>query len=409
MPGVQARRSQLYFRGPFGTLCSMPTPLSVQRLLPSRAAHFLIPAVLLLVVFPGNECAWGWGGTGHRIINGNAVKHLPASMLELAVQRQFFEDHASDADYRKSTDTAEYPKHFLDLESYPDYPHLTPALAALIAQYGWTTVRANGILPWAALWAFDSLTAQFRRRDLARAYQTAADLGHYIGDAHNPLHCTVNYDGYLTGNNGIHSRYETGMINLVQGSITVQADTVRYIPDPYTFIFNGILRSRELVDSILLADNAARSASGWNGSQPVSQAYYSALWERTERFTEALLQEATTDLASLWYTAWVNAAVPTHVDAGEPVLMAGQFLLEQNFPNPFNPSTSIRYALPGNTFVDLDVFNTLGERVARLVHAEQAQGGHQVAFDARGLPSGIYFCRLWTAGGMQTRRMLLVR
>ena len=166
----------------------------------------------------------------------------------------------------KSTDTAEYPKHFLDLESYPDYPHLTPRLAALVTQYGWTTVRANGILPWAALWAFDSLTAQFRRRDLVRAYQTAADLGHYIGDAHNPLHCTVNYDGQLTGNNGIHSRYETGMINLVQGSIAVPADTVRFIPDPYTFIFNGILRSRELVDSILLADNAARSASGWNGS-----------------------------------------------------------------------------------------------------------------------------------------------
>ncbi len=409
MPGVHAGRSQLYFRGPFGTLQYMPTPPSVQRLLPSRAAHFLIPAVLLLVIFPGNECAWSWGGTGHRIINGNAVRHLPAAMLELAARRQFLEDHASDADYRKSTDTAEYPKHFLDLESYPDYPHLTPHLAALVTQYGWTAVRANGILPWAALSAFDSLTAQFRRRDLARAYQTAADLGHYIGDAHNPLHCTVNYDGQLTGNNGIHSRYETGMINLVQGSIAVPADTVRFIPEPYAFIFNGILRSRELVDSILLADNAARSASGWNGSQPVPGTYYTVLWERTQRFTTALLRESTTDIASLWYTAWVNAGVPTQVETGGPVLAAGQYTLEQNFPNPFNPSTSIRYTLPRSARVDLEVFNILGERVSRLVREEQARGGHQTTFDAGGLPSGIYFCRLRTAEGVLTRRMVLAR
>jgi hypothetical protein len=387
----------------------MRTSPSFFRLLPSGVSHSLIPAYLLVMLFLGNGHAWGWGGTGHKFINSNAVRHLPPAMLELAGQRQYLEDHANDADYRKSTDTAEYPKHFLDLESYPDYPHLTPSLPALISQYGWTTVRANGILPWATLWAFDSLTAQFRRRDLVKAFQTAADLGHYVGDAHNPLHCTVNYDGYLTGNNGIHSRYETGMINLVQGSLTVSTDTVRYIPDPYTFIFDGILRSRALVDSILAADNAARSASGWNGSQSVPQAYYTVLWERTQRFTTALLQEATTDLASLWYTAWVNAGVPTQVAAGEPVLLAGQFVLEQNFPNPFNPSTSIYYLLSHGTRVHLEVFNTLGERAALLVDQEQIRGEYQVTFDARDLASGTYFCRLRTAEGIQTRRMILVR
>jgi hypothetical protein len=376
----------------------------------SAVGCFLIPPALLLLLLLGSGQAWGWGGTGHRIINKNAVRHLPPAMLELSAQQQFLEDHASDADYRKSPpDTAEYPKHFLDLESYSDYPHLTPSLPSLISQYGWTTVRANGILPWATLWAFDSLTAQFRRHDLVKAYQTAADLGHYVGDAHNPLHCTINYDGYLTGNNGIHSRYETGMISLVQGSITVSVDTVRYIPEPYTFIFNSILRSRELVDSIILADNAAKSASGWNGSSSAPQTYYTALWERTQRFTMALFQEATTDLASLWYTAWVNAGATTQVAAGDPGLLPGQFVLEQNFPNPFNPSTSIRYALPRETRVHLEVFNALGERVAQLVHEEQVRGEHQVTFDARGLASGVYFCRLWTTEAVQTRRMMLVR
>ena len=388
----------------------MPASSPSVCLRPSAVCHFLIPPALLLLLLLGSGHAWGWGGAGHRIINKNAVKHLPPAMPELAAQQQFLEDHASDADYRKTPpDTAEYPKHFLDLESYSDYPHLTPSLPALISQYGWTTVRANGILPWATLWAFDSLTAQFRRHDLVKAYQTAADLGHYVGDAHNPLHCTINYDGALTGNSGIHSRYETGMINLVQGSITVSVDTVRYIPEPYAFIFNGILRSRALADSILLADNAAKSASGWNGSQPVPQTYYTVLWERTQRFTAALFQEATADLASLWYTAWVNAKATTQVAADDPGQLPGKFVLEQNFPNPFNPSTSIRYALPYGTRVHLEVFNTLGERVARLVQEEQVQGEHQVTFDARGLASGVYFCRLWTTEGVQTRRMMLVR
>ena len=105
----------------------------------------------------------------------------------------------------------------------------------------------------------------------------------------------------------------------------------------------------------------------------------------------------------------MNAGVPTQVETAGSVLAAGQYVLEQNFPNPFNPSTSIRYTLPRNARVDLEVFNILGERVSRLVQEEQARGGHQITFDAGGLPSGIYFCRLRTTEGVLTRRMVLAR
>jgi hypothetical protein len=64
------------------------------------------------------------------------------------------------------------------------------------------------------------------------------------------------------------------------------------------------------------------------------------------------------------------------------------------FPNPFNPSTTIEYALPGRSWVNLEVFNTFGQRVATVAEGERAAGYHQVVFDGGGLASGIYLLRL---------------
>ena len=78
----------------------------------------------LAFLIAGARDAWGWGGTGHKFVNRNAIIHLSPSMATLAAQQSFLEAHASDADYRKSADTAESPKHFLDLESIPrSYQH----------------------------------------------------------------------------------------------------------------------------------------------------------------------------------------------------------------------------------------------------------------------------------------------
>jgi hypothetical protein len=85
------------------------------------------------------------------------------------------------------------------------------------------------------------------------------------------------------------------------------------------------------------------------------------------------------------------------------------FSLEQNFPNPFNPSTQIAYALDRPQDVQLAVYSLTGERVAVLVDGNQRAGEHKVRFDAAGLPSGIYVCRLKTHDAVLTRKMLFLQ
>ncbi|MGA9118278.1 MAG: T9SS type A sorting domain-containing protein [Bacteroidota bacterium] len=366
---------------------------------------FVLSALLVMATSSG----FGWGATAHRFINKNAVLHLPPVMAQLAAQQTFLMDHASDADSRKSSDTAEGPKHYLDLESYPDFAHLPADLSALIGQYGWTAVADNGILPWAIVWAEDSLTEQFRRGDWGKAYQTAADIGHYVGDAHQPLHCTVNYDGKLTGNSGIHSRYETGMINAFQSSLTVQQDSARFIPDVYAHALEDILQSYEFVDSILQADTYAKNVSGWSGSGQVPSSYYTALWERTGSMTERLIQRGTVSVASLWYTAWVNAGRTATSVAATASFVPSAPLLEQNYPNPFNPNTVIRGEWTGDSKVRLVVFDLLGREVAVLADGRYPAGRYSFTFDGSAVASGVYFYRLETGSFVQTKRMLLLK
>jgi len=89
--------------------------------------------------------------------------------------------------------------------------------------------------------------------------------------------------------------------------------------------------------------------------------------------------------------------------------LPGGYKLNQNYPNPFNPSTTIKYSLPHAGYVTLRVCNVLGEEVAMLVDGEHAAGTFKATWDASGMPSGVYFCRLTAGGHVQTKKMVLCR
>lgn len=368
----------------------------------------------------------GWGSTGHRIINGEATIHLPPEMASFVTNRTWIVDSSSVADWRRSgyngygPDAAEGPKHYLDVDDYPEYTSrsVPTDLSMLIASYGSSRVYGNGILPWAVGACVDSLTVQMMRGDWDRVWSTTSDLGHYVADAHNPLHCTVDYNGRssLPGSNGIHSRYESNMINRYSGSLSFSVDTVRYVADPVSFALNFVYDSQSLVDSLYAADLAARTLTGWSGSGTAPTAYVDTLWDRTGPMTRAQFQRATIALSSLWYTAWI--------DAGSPVLtrvasspqdrqIPARFTLYPPYPNPFNPSVVIEWESDQSASIRLDVVTTDGKVVATLAEGTFGIGRHQTRFEATplGLASGVYFVRLAQAdrGIRVARKLLLIR
>lgn len=89
--------------------------------------------------------------------------------------------------------------------------------------------------------------------------------------------------------------------------------------------------------------------------------------------------------------------------------MPGTFALNQNFPNPFNPSTRITYFVPKESFVSIKVYDFLGGEVKTLVNNFQTTGSHEIVFDASNLPSGTYFYTLVTDNYSSTKKMLLLK
>ncbi len=385
------------------------------------ARRILLAVVLLLLTA-------AWGSVGHRIINTNVVVHLPAGMNAFIQQQAFLAAHASDADNRKGGDSQkpyilkEGPRHFIDIDAYPEFAtkSVPQNLSTLIARSDSFTVFDIGINPWTIAWNTDSLTAQLRRGDWTRAWQTSADLGHYVGDAYQPLHNTKDYDGRssVPGSSGIHSRYETGMLSSYQNLISILPDTVHFVANPLAFAFAITYESNSFVDSIYAADVYARQTSGWSGSGSVPAAYYAALWSKVGSFTEYQIQHATQDYASLLYTAWVNAGSPAMTSAsiaGNSGSLPTRAVLNQNFPNPFNPSTTISYQVPGDAHVTLSVYALNGSKIAVLANRTVTAGTYQTNFDASsyGLSSGIYLYRLEVRshGNLttSTNKMLLLK
>jgi hypothetical protein len=300
-------------------------------------------------------------------------------------------EHASDADYRKDEDPDEGPRHYLDVDNYPEFisqGRIPQTYDSVVAKYGISFVIDQGVLPWATKNSYDSLVSTMARFDWEKAVLFAADLGHYVADGHMPLHITRNYNGQFSGNSGIHSRYESTMINAYQGQIVYPGHEIAAVEEVQDYIFDYLYDNYLYVDSVLLADDYARALAG-NTS---SATYKAALWEKTGDFTILLFSRASHTLAELIYSAWTEAGKPD-MNSGpgifEPKGVKHDFKLSLN-PNPMKDSARIAFELEKESKVKISVMSLDGNLWSKIENKNYPAGANEMRFNSSDLPDGVY-------------------
>jgi len=253
---------------------------------------------------------YGWGDQGHKIITDKGLHALPAKMKAFTPWFDFVVTHCVDPDNRKKDDKTEGPKHYIDIDYYKEYTngYFQENFDSLGAIYGKDIVTKQGTLPWATQNTYNALVAAFKSHDAAKAKVMMADLAHYVGDASQPMHTTVNYDGQLSGQKGVHARYEIHMIAKYYSDIVsrVQTGAVAPVNDLQKFVFDMIYESNDLLPIIMIADTAASDVT----KKDFNEEYYRLLWFKTQFITVAELKTGSERLAALYYTAWLSAGSP---------------------------------------------------------------------------------------------------
>lgn len=270
-----------------------------------------------------------WGTFGHEHINRSAVFALPSPLQSFFYNHiDFITQESTVPDLRKYTlnDKAENPRHFIDLENFGAMDSLPLTLAEAKKKYDDKFLQSNGILPWYIEEMMAKLTKAFKEKNKTEILFLAADLGHYIGDANMPLHTSANYDGQLTNQKGIHALWESRLPELYGENYNYRVNEAKYIIDIHKEVWGIIMRSHQLVDSVLMIDQTLRTknteammytqdGSGKSmknkyGALIFSDAYAKQFHMALNGMVERQMENSIEATANLWYTAWVNAGKP---------------------------------------------------------------------------------------------------
>jgi hypothetical protein len=270
------------------------------KLLKNFMIIFLIPLVLSL----------GWGDKGHRLITKHALSLLPAEINLGDELKNEIILHSIDPDYRKKQDPSEPIKHYIDIDFYKEFldGRMIHSEDSLIKIYGSKEVNKQGTLPWATEETYSKLVEAFKSKSKDKIILYAADLAHYVGDGHQPQHVTMNHNGQYSEQEGVHFRYEIDMIDLFLPQIESKLKIIKpvYVKNISEYIFNYLTESNFYVDIIHSADKNAYERSG----KKYDEEFFKYLWFRTEYITINEFNNGAYDLASLIYSAWIDAGKP---------------------------------------------------------------------------------------------------
>lgn len=264
-----------------------------------------------------------WGFYGHQRINRLAVFTLPQEMLGFyKANIEYLTASAVNPDKRRYTVVGEAQRHYIDLDHYGDSAlyKMPRYWKDAIAKYSEDTLQAYGIVPWYVNTMYYRLRDAMMTRDPQRILSVSADLGHYIGDAHVPLHTTKNYNGQLTGQYGIHGFWESRLPELYSENYDFLVGRASYLENPQLAIWQGVESAHLALDSVLQFEKELSLQFGeqkysfeMRGNQFIkvyAREFSKAYHEKLSGMVERQMRKAVKLTGDFWYTAWVDAGQP---------------------------------------------------------------------------------------------------
>jgi hypothetical protein len=282
-----------------------------------------IPLIIFcLLLFQKIFC---WGFYMHQQINYHAVFLLPPEMMVLFKPNiEFLREHAVDPDKRRYMVASEGAHHYIDMDHYGKFPFagLPRNWHDAVEKFSVDSLQTYGIVPWWIQTMQLRLTKAFREKDQSKILRLSAEIGHYIADAHVPLHASSNHNGQLTKQQGIHGFWESRIPELfAEKEWDFFIGRAEYIAHPADFIWQRILESAAGSDTVLryekelsklFREDQRFAFEERNGTmiRQYSTAYAAAYNKKLNNMVERRMRQSIYAVASFWYTCWIDAGQP---------------------------------------------------------------------------------------------------
>lgn len=279
---------------------------------------FLIAAFLLLpeLFHPIDS----WGFHPHKLINRHAVFTLPPAMITFyKYHMHYISEQAVAADRRRYAVSQEASRHYIDLDFYGT--QVEKQWEQLIRRFPLDSINEHGLLPWHLFSLKYQLVKAFQDSNVTGILRISADAGHYLADAHVPLHTTINYNGQLTDQKGIHGFWETRVPELLHSEFDLWTGAASYQDNWPQLIWSIVIGSYSAVDSVLHYEKQLSNTLPEDRkysfevrlnrlvkvySQEFTRYYHRVLNNQVERRMRAAIQI----IGSFWYSCWVDAGQP---------------------------------------------------------------------------------------------------
>jgi hypothetical protein len=268
-----------------------------------------------------------WGFFAHKKINENACYAVPDPLFSFYKEHvDYIRDHSVDPDKRRHSTVGEAEKHYIDIDHYSSnkdslrkyFPRRWDEAVLL---YSEDTLTAYGIGPYNALRVYYSLRKAFMDNDKTRILRFSAELGHYIGDLHVPLHTSENYNGQLTNQTGIHAFWESRLPELFYSDYDMIFEPIDYVENVNELLWTTVFDSHDLLykvleeERMLTEEETITKYTNEERGAIITHTYsreFSAQYHmRLNGMVESRMRSATKVVASLWYTAWVDSGQPS--------------------------------------------------------------------------------------------------